>query len=233
MRRLVGTVLVLALLAVGAVVADVVARRAAEQRVATAVAQAVTVSGSPQVRIQESTPFLLQLVRGTVDSLDVTLSAAQLQGLTATDVHVTATEVAVAAPHRAGHVAADGVLPTATVQQVLKQRTGLDATLRVDGGAMKATGTLLGLELAVTLTPRVDAGRLLVDVSGLTLAGRAIQLSTLPTSMRQALTGLEVPVDGLPQGLVLTGAQVVPAGVHVTLAGDGIVASSPSATPTP
>ena len=231
MRRLVGTVLVLALLAGGVVVADVVARRVAEQRVAAAVTQAVTVTGSPQVRIQESTPFLLQLVRGSVDSLDVSLAGAQLQGLAVTDVHVTAADVAVAAPHRTGHVTADGVLPTATVQQVLQQRTGLDATLSVEGGALRATAKLLGLDLVVTLTPRVDAGRLLVDVSGLTLGGRAIQPSTLPTSIRQTLSGLEVPVSGLPQGLVLTGAQVVPAGVHVTLVGDGVVASSSSAAP--
>ena len=56
--------------------------------------------------------------------------------------------------------------------------------------------------------------------------------TALPAALRQALTGLQVPVNGLPQGLTLTSAEVVPAGVHVTLTGDDVVAPA-GATPTP
>ncbi len=232
MRRLLGTVLVLVVLAVVLVVGDRVAKGVAEQRIATSVSQAVTVSGSPRVTILEQTPFLLQLVQGRVRTVDVALAGAQLQGLAASDVHVRAQEVAVASPHRARHVSADGVLPTSTVQQVVAQRTGLDVTLSVDGAAMKATGKVLGLDLAVDLTPRVDAGRLLVDATTVTLGGRAIPTTALPAALRQGLTGLQVPVNGLPQGLTLTSAEVVPTGVHVTLTGDDVVAPA-GATPTP
>ena len=114
---------------------------------------------------------------------------------------------------------------------MLTQRTRLDVTLAVDGVAMKATGTVLGLDLAVDLTPRVDGGRLLVDATAVTLGGRAIPTTALPAALRQGLTGLEVPVNGLPQGLALTGAQVVPAGVRVTLAGDDVVAPAGVSTP--
>lgn len=232
-RRLLGTVLVLVVIAVVLVVGDQVARSTAEQRIATAVSQAVTVTGSQHVTVAERTPFLLQLVRGSVQTVDVRLDGAQLQGLTATDVHVSATDVAVAAPHRAAHVTADGVLPPATVQQVLAQRTGMDVTMSVDGSAMKATGKVLGLDLSVDLAPRVDGGRLLVDATAVTLGGRAIPTNSLPAALRQGLTGLQVPLNGLPKGMTLTSANVVPAGVHVTLAGDDVVAPSSGATSTP
>lgn len=233
MRKLLATVVVLVLIAVALVVGDRVAKSVAEQRIAAAVAQQVTVTGNQHVTIAEPTPFLLQLVRGRVQTVDVHLDGAQLQGLTAQDVQVRASDVAVAAPHRAGHVTADGVLPPATVQQVLAQRTRLDVALSVDGSAMKATGTVLGLQLAVDLAPRVDGGRLLVDATAVMLGGRAIPMSALPAALHQALTGMEVPLTGLPQGLVLTGAQVVPTGVRITLAGDDVVAPASGSTPTP
>ena len=231
MRRLVGTVLVLAVIAVVLVVGDQVAKGAAEQRIAAAVSRSVTVTGAQRVTIQEQTPFLLQLVRGRVRTVDVTLEGAQLQGLAVSGVRVSANDVAVAAPHRAAHVTADAVLPPSTVQQVLAQRTGLDVALSVDGAAMKATGKVLGLDLSVDLTPRVDGGRLLVDATAVTLGGRAIPATALPAALRQGLSGLQVPVNGLPQGLALTGAHVVASGVQVTLAGDDVVAGSGGATP--
>lgn len=232
MRRLLGTVLVLALVAVVLVVGDRVARATAERRIGAAVSSAVTVTGPQDVHIQERTPFLLQLLRGTLQTVEVSLPAVQAGGVTATDVHVHARDVAVSAPHRAGHVTVDAVLPPSTVQQVVAQRTGLDVAVAVDGTAMKATGKVLGLELAVHLTPRVDAGRLLVDTASVTLGGRAVPTAALPAGLRQALTGLQVPVDGLPKGLALTAAQVVPAGVQITLAGDDVAAGS-AATSSP
>jgi len=70
--------------------------------------------------------------------------------------------------------------------------------------------------------PRVENGTLLVDAQKLTLGGQAITTQSLPAALRSRVTGIEVPVQGLPNGLTLTRAEVVPTGVRITADGTNV-----------
>ena len=84
-------------------------------------------------------------------------------------------------------------------------------------------GTVLGLPLTLGLVPRVANGKLLVDAQGLTLGGREITAQSLPAALRERITGIEVPVEGLPAGLVLSRADVVATGLRITADGNNVV----------
>jgi hypothetical protein len=139
------------------------------------------------------------------------------------DVDVEAQDVSTSEPYTAGSGSVAATLPTASIQKVVADRTSLDVQVAVEGDALKASGQVLGLKLSATLTPRVEDGRLLVDVGGLQLAGLTITVDDLPASVRSRLTDLEVPVSGLPEGIVLSEATVVPEGVRITATGTDVV----------
>ena len=89
---------------------------------------------------------------------------------------------------------------------------------------MKASGTVLGLPAdAQPGARRSNNGKLLVDAQGLTLGGREITAQSLPAALRERVTGIEVPVEGLPAGLVLSRADVVPTGLRITADGTNVV----------
>jgi hypothetical protein len=123
----------------------------------------------------------------------------------------------------AGHATIAATIPTASLEKVVKDKTGLSVQLAVNGTAVKASGTVLGLPLALDLVPKVQGGKLLVDAQGLTLGGREITAQSLPAALRERISGIEVPVEGLPAGLTLSRADVVPTGLRITADGTNVV----------
>ncbi len=217
---MVAGVVALGLVAAGALVVDTVARGEAEDRVAAAVTQRLDVDGTPDVRI-EGFPFLTQLLGRSLRDVDATASGVTLDGIDLTDVDVRAADVSLEQPYRVGDVRVEATVPTASVQRLVQERVALDVT--VDGDVLRATGELLGVPLAVGLVPRVAAGRLLVDVQDVELGAATLRLDELPGGIADELTGLEVPLGGLPAGVVLTDARVVPDGVRVVAVGTDVV----------
>jgi len=215
-RAVVGGVVVLGVLAVGAVVADGVARGQAEDQAATIIQQQLGLAAPPDVEIA-GFPFLPQLMARSLDDVRATAPDVTFDGVQATDVAVTATGVGLDAPYPAGTVRLEATVPTASVQQVVGERTQMDVT--VDGGMLRATGTMLGMELTAGLTPRVQDGRLLVDVQDVTVGPATLKLEQLPGDVAERLVGIEVPLEGLPQGVQLQDAVVVPDGVRFTAGG--------------
>jgi len=120
-----------------------------------------------------------------------------------------------------GDLRIDATVPTASIEQVVRDTADLDVT--VDGGTLRASGEVLGLTLTAGLVPRVEDGRLLVDVQDVTLGAGTLRLDQLPGNLAERLVGIEVPLDGLPPGIVLQDAQVVPDGVRVTATGVDVV----------
>ena len=207
------------LVAVGAYVADGLARGSAEETAEQTVRQQVQVDGDLDVRI-EGFPFLTQLARGSFDDVRATATSVVLDGLTVTDVTADLRGASLEAPYRVRDVTVEATVPTATVQQVVDERTSLD--VGVEGDALRATGDVLGLEIGASLVPRVQDGRLLVDVEEVTLGAATVDVTDLPGGLADRLQGVEVPVEGLPEGVRLTGATVVPQGIRITAAGTDV-----------
>jgi hypothetical protein len=146
-----------------------------------------------------------------------------LEGIDATDVTIEAQDVTTSEPYTLGSATIAATLPTASIEQIVADRSGLDIAVAVDGDALTASGTVLGLDLAANLVPRVEDGRLLVSVANVQIAGLTMSVDDLPRAVGNRLTDIEIPVRGLPEGLVLTAATVVPDGVRITADGTDVV----------
>ena len=222
-----GGLVVLGVVVVGGLfVGDRYAESRAEEYAVGVVSQSIPTTQPPVVDIK-GFPFLTQLVSGTLDEVTATAPGATLEGIPVTDVAVDATQVNVRPPQgqqpSAGHATIAATIPTASLEKVVKDKTGLTVKLAVDGTAVTASGTVLGLPLALDLVPKVESGKLLVDAQGLTLGGRQITAQSLPAALRERISGIEVPVQGLPAGLTLSRADVVPTGLRITADGTNVV----------
>ncbi len=227
------SLIVIAAITVGALyIGDHYAESRAEEYAVGVVSGSIAVTQPPVVDIK-GFPFLTQLASGTLDEVTATVPGATLEGIPVTDVSLDATGVnirPIAGQHpSAAHATIAATIPTASLEKVVKDKTGLTVQLAVEGTTVKASGTVLGLPLTLTLVPRVANGKLLVDAQGLTLGGREITTQSLPSSLRGRISGIEVPVQGLPAGLTLTRADVVPTGLRITADGTNVaVPQTPS-----
>jgi hypothetical protein len=225
--KAVGGLLVIGVVLVGGLVAgDRYAESRAEEYAVGVVSQNLPTTQPPVVDIK-GFPFLTQLMSGTLGEVTATAAGATLEGIPVTDIAVDATQVAVRPPAgqqpSAGHATVAATIPPASLEKVLKDKTGLTVQLAVDGSAVKASGTVLGLPLTLDLVPKVEGGKLLVDAQALRLGGREITAQSLPSALRSQVSGIEVPVEGLPAGLALRRADIVPSGVRVTADGTDVV----------
>lgn len=230
--KAVGGLVVLGVVVVGGLVAgDRYAESRAEEYAVGVVSQSVATTAPPVVDIK-GFPFLTQLLGGTLGEVTASAAGATLEGIPVTDVAVDATQVNVRPPAgqqpSAGHATIAATIPSASLEKVVRDKTGLTVQLAVSGSAVKASGNVLGLPLTLDLVPKVEAGKLLVDAQALTLGGREITAQSLPTALRGQVSGIEVPVEGLPAGLVLRRADVVPAGVRITADGTDVVVPATS-----
>lgn len=221
-RGVVTGVVALGLVGVGAFVADTWARSSAQDQAAVVVAQQLEVDGTPDVRIA-GFPFLTQLLARSLDDVTATASGVTLEGIDATDVEVRAADVSLEAPYRVGSAEVDATVPAASLQQVVAERTGLQMDLAVDGDALRATGQVFGADLTAGLVPRVEDGRLVVDLQDVSLGAGSLALDQLPGGLADRLVGLDVPVEGLPPGVTLVDASVTPQGVRFTARGTDLV----------
>jgi hypothetical protein len=225
--KAVGGLVVIGVVLVGGLVAgDRYAESRAEEYAVGVVSQNLPTTQPPVVDIK-GFPFLTQLMSGTLGEVTATAAGATLEGIPVTDIAVDATQVAVRPPAgqqpSAGHATVAATIPPASLEKVLKDKTGLTVQLAVDGSAVKASGTVLGLPLTLDLVPKVEGGKLLVDAQALRLGGREITAQSLPSALRSQVSGIEVPVEGLPAGLALRRADIVPSGVRVTADGTDVV----------
>ncbi len=220
-RTLLALGIALLLLVAAFFVVDLVLRNAAEDRLADTVRDAMDVEGDVDVAIGGGRPLLLQAASGRLDDVTVTADQVTLDQGVAADVVVRAHGVTVQQPYSASDMTVTGTVPTDEVRARIAER-GLDLDLAVAGDAMRASGEVLSVPWGVSLTPRVEGGRLLVDIASADVAGFEVGADLLPTTVRDALTGLDVPLEGLPAGLTATDADVVADGLAVTLTGQDV-----------
>ncbi|RHA37086.1 LmeA family phospholipid-binding protein [Cellulomonas rhizosphaerae] len=224
----IGVVVVVVVLGAGAVGADRWAAGETQDRAVDAIEQNLEgVVGTPSVDVG-SFPFLTQIWAGSIDDVTGHVQGATLGGLDATDVDVEATGVSTSEPYTADHATVSATLPTASIEKVVADRTGFDLKVALVGDELKVSGSVLGLTLAAQIQPRVADGKLLVDITGLSLGGLKVDPSDIPGGGGSKLEGIDIPVDGLPEGLALTDATVTDEGLRITAEGDDVVLTAQS-----
>ena len=217
---------VLVLVAGGAVVADRVAAGATGEAAAREIATTFQgVVGTPEVTIG-GFPFLTLLVAGRLSDVGARIDGLTFDGLAVTEVEVDATGVSTSTPYRVDRAVLSATLPLASVQQLVAAKTELEVTLAAAGSGLAATTTVLGLAVTATLVPRVEAGAIKVDVTSVTLGGRTIEVADLPGGLGDRLRDLTIPVTGLPPGVALVAAAVTDRGVRITATGRDVVLTS-------
>ena len=221
----IGAVVVVA----GLFVADRVVASTVEKRSVQAIEQNLDgVVGTPTVDIG-GFPVLTQVLAGSLDEVTGQVDGVTLEGIKATDVTIDATNVTTSTPYTAGTATISATLPTASINTIVADQTQLEIAVSVDGNALRATGKVLGVTLSANLVPRVQDGLLLVDVQNIAVGGLSVSVDSLPASIGNRLNDIEVPVGGLPEGLVLQQATVVADGVRITASGTDVVI--PTTTP--
>lgn len=163
----------------------------------------------------EGFPFLPQLLRGTLDDVRVSAATATLRGLAVTDLDIVATGVEVREPRGAEHVRATATVPTAALEQLLRDRTGWDLSLAVDGDTLVASGEAAGVpaSVALTITPAGTDG-ITATITSASLAGLGIDAGFLPDGLASRITQFGL-TDALPAGASVTDATVEADGVHL------------------
>lgn len=222
-RGVVGTVLVVAVLAGGAVVADGIARDRTEDRLAEDLQQQIVgLDAPPEVTIG-GWPFLTQVAGGELDRVDITADQAVVEGLTLQDVTVLLTGVSTDQPTTARTAELAGVAPVDGLADLID----LPVQLTARDGALVAQGEVLGLPLEVTLLPRAAGREIAVEVQDISVGG-AIDLGGIP-GLDGAFDGLTIPVEQLPEGLELTEVRVDGDVIRLEAAGEDVVLEAPAA----
>jgi len=224
-RGVIVGVVVLGVLAVGAVGADRAAASAAEHRAVTEIEAKLHVTGTPRVDVG-GFPFVTQLLAGSIDHATVHADAVTFESVEVTDVDLDAHGIAIATPALVDRLVVTGTLSPATLTRLAADSSGLAIELGVDGDALTATTAVLDVPVVALLAPRVEAGVIRVDVTTVRLGSLDVSVDDLPLALADGLRGLEIPVDGLPDGVQLTAVTVVPGGARITAAGTDVSLSA-------
>lgn len=216
-RAVIGTVVVVGVLVGGAAIADGVIRERTEEQLADQLRDEIPgLDVTPEVTIT-GFPFLLDVARGELEQVDVVVPRAILEGLTLEDVDVRLRGVSTDQPTTAREARLTARAPIAGITDAL----GLDADLTVEDGTLVATLSLLGLPIEVLLQPEAAGRAISVGVTGIRAAGATVDPRRVPGL--DQLDGVTVPLEGLPDGLELTGLTVRADGVHLVAEGTDVV----------
>jgi DUF2993 family protein len=231
-RALLGLLaLLVALLLVGALVADPIAEGIAEDRVATALRDGGDLAGTPQVDVT-GWPFLTQAVSGTYDDVRISLTAEDLgRPGTSADVVLRGVHVPLsdALSGSVREVPVDRIDGTATLSYaLLSQELGADTVLQREGDGLRVTRTVevLGYTVPLTAVGRVslDGRDVVVDVDGASAAG--VDVPDFVVDRAEGLLDLRYPVE-LPFGLRVTGVRPADDGVDVAVEATDTVLRAP------
>lgn len=211
----------LGLVAGGLWVVDEFARGNAEDLAADAVTLHVDATDGPFGVEIRGFPFLTQYLRGSFDDVRGTATSITHEGVTVTDVTAELADVTTREPYTVGDMRVEATVPIDTLRQIAEPRTRME--IAVDGDVLRASGEVGGFPVSAALLPRAEGGTLVIDLQEVQLGPATIALDQLPPDVVEGLSGIEVPIEGLPDGVVLADARVVPQGVRFTATGTDVV----------
>ncbi|MHB1064297.1 MAG: LmeA family phospholipid-binding protein [Georgenia sp.] len=222
MRRAVPLLIVLlVLVAVGAVAADRYLLARAEQEIATRVGAVLHTTGKPDVTIG-GFPFLPQVLTGEIGDADAHAADAVVEGLRLDDVDVSAREITLGDPVLVGELDLSATMADAALEQLLHEQMpalALRVTTTRDGVVLATE--LFGLPLTITAVPTVIDGALAIGLDALTLAGATVDARVLPAFL-EAADALTVELPALPPGLEIVGVEPRTGGVRLLVAGKDV-----------
>lgn len=217
-RRVIWILVVVVVLAGGAVIADGVVRGETESRIAADTAAAFDLDAEPDVEIL-GTMFLPQLAGGTISKVRLRAAEATVGDLPLRDVVVDLEDVDVAEPHSTRQVRFTGLVPRDAVPSLGE----VDGDLALADGQVVLEAELLGLPLLVRATPVPDGRAVIVRLDSLEIAGLEVPAEELPAPIAAALERFRIEVDALPEGMVLDSVTVVDDGFDIVASGTDIV----------
>jgi hypothetical protein len=223
---LVVVVIVVAVLAAGAIVADLTLRSFAESAAKTAIAEKLpkNVSGDVAVSIGGFS-FLAQLLAGSFDDVTLDAPALTVDGIPV-DAHVVASGVPTDLNKPVKNATATFSLSEAAVNSIVKI-PGAGAITLADGSAgYTGSADLFGFSIGYTVaaTASVAPGNTIV------FTPTKVELSSGSSTLDvgQLLSGIQntqIPVcvaDRLPQSITVTGIQLAPGSATVDVTGSDI-----------
>jgi len=218
MKKFLVGLLIVAIVLVGlAFVGERFAAATVANKISAAVTDAVPGIGSVSTSIEDG-PVAPQLVKGSLSHVKVTMNGVPLQGgMSLGDVVVDLTDVSTSSPRTAKTVTAHATLSTDQIQKMLG-----DAWKVTPHGDTLQIATTGALPITGTVQPVVEAGKLTLNLTGVTILGISVDPANIPSAIKDRLNGLTAGFGSLPLGLQLSNVTVTPAGVDITADGTNV-----------
>lgn len=158
----------------------------------------------------------IQLDPVTMESIDIAAETLTLGGVLFDDVTLRATNF-VSQPEVTADLAIRAHLPNSTIEALVREQVGDDATVSLDDGVIYLGTEVLWQELSIGLQPdAVDGGLTLMPVS-VSLGGLVVTVEDLPLGLDDQVQPFAVE---LPLGpLRLDAVEIVPTGILIDLSG--------------
>ncbi|MGC5614864.1 LmeA family phospholipid-binding protein [Georgenia sp. Z1491] len=217
-------------LVVGLLVADRWALMRARAEADDAIVSFTQEVENPDVRL-DGFPFLPQVVSGRIDRIDFTADRMVLPDVELMDVRGWMTGVGFRAPIEVARLEASGTVPLELVQEQVAEATFDVPVLGersfeadIEGNELVLTTSILGGDIHVTadVAPTDDGRGIHLHLDRGTLGGVSTELSSIPLVGSRLPLDHYVPLEGLPEGLVLTSTTVVGDGIAVGVEGDDV-----------
>lgn len=227
MRHLLAVVGALLLLAVVLVAADRITQAAVERN-ATAALATSGLEFSEDATVQlGGFPFLTQLVTGRLREASLHAESVVIDGIVLTDVDASAHGITTSNPRTAQSVSLTATAPASTLSDAVERsqlgQLGVDVEITVEDGEVLASTSILMVPVVVTMVPEPAGDAIGVGLESVKIAGLTVSVADLPQAVRTALDRIEVPLEGLPEGLEVTEVEVVDDGLRMTATGTDVV----------
>ncbi len=218
MKKLVVGIVVAVIALVGvAFVGERVASATVASKISAAVTDAVPGIGSVSTTIEDG-PVAPQLAKGSLSHVNVVMNDVPLQGGMKLDqVNVDLTDVSTSTPRTAKAVVANATLTTGQIQKLL----GDAWKVTPQGDALKIA-TTGALPITGTVKPVVSDGKLMLDLTGVTVLGISVDPANIPSAIKDRLNELTAGFGSLPLGLQLSSVTVTPAGLQIAAGGSNV-----------
>jgi hypothetical protein len=168
--------------------------------------------------------FLPQVVAGSMDDVVMTAGGATFGSVEVTDVDVRARGLSTSEPYTAESIDLTATAPVETLQVALDASDLPDGvTVDVRDGRLTAEASFLGLPVQVELEPQPRPRAIGLSLTTFSLAGATVDAQDLPTSLLDALGGIEIPLGEVLEGMELTAVDVVDGGVRLSVHGTDVV----------
>lgn len=175
-------------------------------------------------------PLLTQLAAGRLESLTIRIPAfdARTHDVTAriSDISAHLDDVTTSTPHIAGTLQASGAITQDSLASAAQQ-AGVPGAVTIEDHGVVFSGAVLGVDVRAAIAVAIDEGGrgLVLSPTSASVGGAEIPLDTEALPVDQLLSAL-IPLDALPEGIVVRDIAVEENSLRVALTGRDVDLSS-------